>query len=284
MKTILFGFLAILGTSFTSATSYAQSCGQILHNPVVHKSVVHHTPVVSKSIIHNPVVSYNNHHVNKVVVKKEVVVPVAVPVLVPAFQFQYEPPNCCVPPASFQGAYPPQAQAPQGYQQQRPQQPVAPNHHNLSKNQLRDLAKLLLQEMDNQVKGKGQIGNNGGDFPPIAIDPYAPQQPANPTPPVNGGGGGNLPIGIEPSANSMTPQQAAPIALAALKQNCASCHTGVGSRGDMILFSNPGVFNANAPWRSIKREIESGRMPPRRSQFRLTEVQREAVITWLSKF
>lgn len=245
-------FIVILGlvAFLAPAQLYAQSCGVIRHGPI-------YTPPAA-------VVVKDHVAVVKDVIIKEV--PIAVPVLVPAFQFQYQPP-CYAPPVAVP---PPVAGYGAGYGHGQPQYGNDPNAYSSGpptvnygqqpssipndKDKIRELAKALLEEIQRQ-------SNDDGGPPAVS---------------------GGVPTGTPPGVpTGMTAQQAAPFAIAALQRNCASCHTGVGSKGDTIIFSQPGVLDPNAPWRAMKREIESGRMPPKQSQFRPTPDELQALRIWL---
>ncbi len=205
-----------------------------------------------------PVSSY----VPPVVIHKEVVaikeIPVAVPVIVPAFTFQYSPP-CYAPPAAAAPAATPTH--PVGHSVPGGSIPVGAADPG-SKDKIRELAKALLEEMSRQ-------SDPGGDGPPVASGPLVGSHPVVP--------GGGLPGG----GSQITKDQAAPFAIAALQRNCAACHTGNASKGDFVLFSQPGVFNPQASFRSAMREIEAGRMPPRSSQYRLTQEEANYARIWL---
>ncbi len=300
MKVKVFGLLiAVAALLFATGTVSAQ-CGVIRRGPV---------------IVHNPVVV---HHETPVVVK-EVVTPVAVPVLVPAFQFQYTPP-CAVPvqagyagqpglvpgygqPGYGQPGYgPPAAPAPgtgyaqpmpgygppAGYGQQPasgygppPVQPQASPLDNQAK--IRELAKALLDEMSRQ-SGPGPGGQDDGPpavpgaGPPAAGTPGVP--PGAPVAPPKTGTPG-VPPGL-PQAPVISPEAAAPVAIATLQSKCSACHTGPAAKGEFVMFAQPGLFNQGIPWRSIVREIDAGRMPPSYSQYRITPQEAAAVRAWLS--
>jgi hypothetical protein len=277
-------FIVILGlvAFLAPAQLYAQSCGVIRHGPI-------YTPPAA-------VVVKDHVAVVKDVIVKEV--PIAVPVLVPAFQFQYQPP-CYAPPIAVP---PPVAGYGAGYGQQ-PQYGNNPNAYGNGppaanygqppsaipndKDKIRELAKALLEEIQRQSNDDGGPPVVNGGAP--AGNPPAGQPTGNP-PGVPTGTPPGVPPGVptgNPTGNppgvpkGMTAEQAAPLAIAALQRNCASCHTGMGSKGDTIIFSQPGVLDPNAPWRAMKREIESGRMPPKQSQFRPTPDELQALRIWL---
>jgi len=161
---------------------------------------------------------------------------VAVPVLVPAFQFQYSPPIC----APIQQSY---QQQPYQYQPTNPY--GAPN----GRDHIRELAKALLEEMN-------KLASPQGDGPPVVTGPYASPNPApiNPAPP-----------------NFQN------IAFNAMRRTCMACHTGVAAKGEMILFNQINVLNTGAPWAMIKKKVETGAMPPKQSQYKLTTEEIEAI-------
>jgi len=207
---------------------------------------------------------YNNYYV------KEVVREVAVPVIVPAYTFQYQPP-CAVPvmPAAASATPVHNVAA----------SPVIPQSSDNQDDRMRALAKALIEEMQRQAETE-----NG---PPVAIDPSTQNlQPQNPNPVSNPG----LPPGINPrpnqkinapQASKMTREQAAPIAMGALNRNCAACHTGRGAEGETQIFLQPNLFNPDVSWRSIRNQVERRRMPPTHSQFRLNNEEYDAVLAWL---
>jgi hypothetical protein len=254
--------------------AFAQSCRRVIVTPV--RTVV--TPIVT------PVV-------------ETIVTPVAVPVLIPAFQFQYSPP-CATPAVPCAGAGygapgygygppmasygqpgygygPPMAnygqqpgygyQAQPGYQQQSIGQPGQPQQ-----DMVRALAKALLEEMGRQSQsqngpndgGPPAVPNNGGGFGPSTPFPTA------------------LPNQFPTGPNG---QALANFAFNATVRSCAACHTGIGSKGDTIIFSQPGVLNPAAPWKTMAREVQEGRMPRRDSQWRLTPEEAQAVLAWYSE-
>jgi hypothetical protein len=222
-----------------------------------------------------------HHYSPPVIVKKEIVkeiiTPVAVPVIVPAFTFQYAPPCVsAIAPAAHQagavahaGAAPAPVANP-GYAQGHAANPgyttpppaSAPFAAN-SNDKIRDLAKALLEEMNKQ-------GTNEDSGPPVASGPLVP--PSSPLPPGNP----NLPT------SGVSREQFAPSAMAALQRNCAACHTGNGAKGDFVLFTQPNVFNNAVSMRSILKEVDSGRMPPRSSQYRLSLEEVNHIRGWLS--
>lgn len=280
MNVKIFGLIGLIVMAFLlSAESVFAQCGVIRRGPIFHNSCA--TPVITK-VIETPVVAVTP-------------VAVAVPVLVPAFQFQYAPP-CAVPvpvgytgqPGIVPGSYgQPVVNQGMGYAQQppgyspgynpQPQQgygppPVAQQPAPIVNNQdkIRELARALLEEMQRQQPGD--------DGPPAVPGANTPPNPGDIPPGVPSKTGN--PPGL-PTASTISPEQAAPIAIAALQQNCASCHTGPSSKGEFVMFAQPGLFSQNVPWRSIIREIDAGRMPPNYSQFRLSPQQAGAIRDWL---
>jgi hypothetical protein len=285
---MLWSFLGVVAMTLAPAASYAQcnrrftSCGTPYVAPVI-KTVV---PVV------------------------EVVTPIAVPVIVPAFTFQYSPPCPCpqvpvqaggytvaapgvgypgvapgvgYPGVGYPGGYgatgymqpgygsPPAAYGQPGLPQQPPQQHAAiPS----SKDKIRELAKALLEEMQKQSE------SSDDDGPPVApngVNAYPPaqssQQPVGQQPPS----GNNFFAPEQPRGfNQQHPQ--AQLAFASLQRNCAACHTGVGAKGDVIIFSQPGLLNPSAPWSEMARAINTGHMPPRQSQYVVQPQEKAAML------
>lgn len=226
---------------------------------------------VCTPIVHHKVVA-------DVVAIKEVVV--AYPVLVPAYQFQYVPPVVTalpvVPVAPYgavgygtagygqqpyqqyqQPQYQQQYQQP--YQQQQQfQQPYNQAFGSDKDRLIKELAKAVIEEMKRQFEG-------GDEHPPVPQTSAPPvQQPDNRQP-----------------VSSQIPPALQYQALTALSRNCAACHTGVGSKKGLVVFSQPGYFNPNVNLRKIKEEIETGRMPPTDSQFHPTVGERNNILEWL---
>jgi len=198
----------ILSLSLFSADGFAQRFRRSTCGPCVP---FHHKKVIVESVI--PIIEP---------------VFVAVPVLVPAFQFQYSPPVC----------------APAGYQQPYQHNPYgAPN----GRDQIRELAKALLEEMN-------KLASPQEDGPPVVTGPYVNPAPINPAPP-----------------NFQN------IAYSAMRRTCMACHTGVAAKGEMILFNQLNVLNTGAPWAMIKKKVETGAMPPKQSQYKLTTEEIEAI-------
>ena len=199
-----------------------------------------------------------------------------------------------------------------GYQagMQQPLQQPAPVQGGVTDEQLRMITQAVIAEMQ---KG-GAAGVPATDNGPPPVTGFAPagspsgptaSTPGLPAPTGSVPGGPTGPGGfpsvtppypsIQPPAGGFPPTNAAPQsgrplpnsiyavnAIAALSRNCAYCHTGGGSRGDAILFVQPGILNPDAPFRSIEREMSAGRMPPRNSQFRLAPEEYSTIMAWLS--
>ena len=226
------------------------------------------------------------------VVVQEVITPVfAYPVLVPAFQFQYVPTTYAVPTVPVTGypqAYPvvPQAQGYGGYQPQQygyppqvqgqygmPQgqygmpQPNGANpqqQFNLSKkDQIRELAKALIEEMN-----KIADGTNDSGPPPV---PGLGQPSPQPQP--------------QPQPQTQTPKQPDPqltqVVLSSLNRTCAQCHTGVGAKKSFQIFTQPGHLNQNINWKLVKEELVAGHMPPKDTPFQLNPSERTNILEWL---
>jgi hypothetical protein len=217
-------------------------------------------------------------------IKKEIVfvpeiVPVlAYPVLVPAFQFQYVPQAYApvaqvVPVTGYPVATPiiqpvaPYGQPPMGYGQSNGQpygqpngqpygQPNGNGYGLNNKDKIRELAKALLEEMS-------KMSENG------PVDSGPPVVP------------GTQPVSQVPFQQPQQPNLAQ-FSVAAMGRTCAQCHTGVGSKGDMIIFNQPGLLNQQANWKKIKDEVLSGRMPPKDVHFQLSTQERQSIVQWLT--
>jgi len=207
----------------------------------------------------------------------ETVVPVlAYPVLVPAFQFQYVPQAYAatipvVPVAGYPVATPlvqpvvstanygqatyAQPQQPY-YNQQQPYQHQQQNFGLNNNEKIHELARAIIEEMS-----KMQDGN--GDFGPPAVPNTQPLQPQ------------------PPPQQSYNPQQLSQFAVSAMSRTCARCHTGVAAKGDMIIFTQPGLINQQSNWKKIKEEVSSGRMPPKDHHFQLSLQERQGIVQWL---
>jgi hypothetical protein len=220
--------------------------------------------------------------VHHAVAVKEVIVPVfAYPVLVPAYQFQYVPTTYAVPTVPVTGypqAYPVVPQAPgYGYQPQQAypygmqgyppqvqgqygmQQPNGNQQQqfNLSrKDQIRELAKALIEEMNKMADGQGDNG------PPPVSQPNDPPQPQTQNP-------------------RQPDPQLTQLVLGSLNRTCAQCHTGVGAKKGFQIFTQPGHLNQNVNWKSVKEELVAEHMPPKDTQFRLAPNERLNILEWL---
>lgn len=208
----------------------------------------------------------------------------AYPILVPAYQFQYVPPAFAAPtvPVIPVTGYPvatpiiqPVLPLPYGIggvqptypMQPTPQYPpnvsVAPNvaAPPISKDKIRELARAIIEEMARQAESdNGPPAVPGTPVPqPQQSQPPQPQQPQTPNPSL-----------------------VAQLAVSALNRACYACHTGVGSRKDTVIFTQPGLLNQNANWSAIKAEVKSGRMPPKDQQYKLTPQERGAIVEWLT--
>jgi hypothetical protein len=215
-----------------------------------------------------PVVVTKPHHdVVATEIITPVAVPVAVPIVVPAFTYQYVPPVGVQPGFGYHsyGGQPTMPGMPQyhgPYQQPAQPQPSFPGAFN-SNDKLRELAKLLLEEMRRQ----DAAANGEDDGPPMAIYP-APTNTGNPQPPLASRPNPRSPL-AQPSIN-------------ALARNCMSCHTGPGSKGDVVIFNQHNVLNPDAPFKSMLSEVEAGRMPPKQSNYKITDEERQYLREWLN--
>ncbi len=221
-----------------------------------------------------------------------VAVPVlAYPVLVPAFQFQYVPqayaPTVPVVPVTGYPVATPVVQpvvstgygapvvngigqTPLTYQQQAMatyQQQYGNGNGNgyglNNKDKIRELARALLEEMNRMAE------NGPADSGPPAVPGTYQQQPV--------GQNNFFPPPQQPQPNA----QLAQFALAAMHRTCSQCHTGIGSKGDMTIFTQPGLVNQQANWRRVKEEVASGRMPPKDNHFILSQQERQGILEWL---
>ena len=189
--------------------------------------------------------------------------------LIPAFQFQYSPPVVVQPSYVPQPNYVTQpnygvqqpSYAPQpNYGVQQPSYAPQPNY-GMPQPNYREFAKASFLEMQRQDAGNS--GNSGDNGPPTAIDPHY----------------SNLPI--MPSSGGIDKAALANFAVAALQRNCAACHTGQASKGGSIIFSQPGVLDQFAPFRTMAKDVETGRMPPVNAPFRPTGPEVNAMVAWL---
>jgi hypothetical protein len=212
-----------------------------------------------------------------VVKEVPIAVPVfAYPVLVPAFQFQYVPqayaPTIPVVPVTGYPVATPViqpvvptgiGQTPLTYQQQamaQYQQQYGYGNGLNNKDKIRELARALLEEMNRQA-GDGPV-----DSGPPAVPGTQPIGQNNFFPPPQ-----------QPQPNA----QLAQFAIAAMNRTCSQCHTGVGSKGDMVIFSQLGLINQHTNWKKIKDEVASGRMPPKDNHFQLSTQERQGILEWL---
>lgn len=196
-----------------------------------------------------------------------IAIPIAVPVVVPAFTYQYVPPVGFAPGHGYNTAYGqptmpgmPVYNGP--YQQPQPPQQSFPGASN-NNDKLRELAKLLLEEMRRQ---DGTVGGAEDDGPPMAIYP---------TP--NFGNNNQVNNG-RPSATSTFAQPS----INAMARNCMACHTGPGSKGGVIIFSQHNLLNPEAPFKLMLQEVDSGRMPPKQSNYKMTDEERRTLNQWLN--
>jgi hypothetical protein len=118
---------------------------------------------------------------------------------------------------------------------------------------IKELAKALLEEMNRQSD------NINDDGPPMAQGPYVGQ--------------------VQFTNNNLTN-----VGLIALAKNCSSCHTGIGSKGEFIMFSQPGVLNPNVSWEKIREAVKLHKMPPNDSQFKLTVDEYSAILNMTNNF
>lgn len=230
------------------------------------------------------------------VVEVPVVVSVlAYPVLVPAFQFQYVPqayaPTIPVIPVTGYPVATPVVQpigygygangigqTPLTYQQQamaqqqygQPQYGQPQQNYGLNnKDKIRELARALLEEM-NRMANDAPLDSG----PPVipGTQPQFPQQPQQPV-----GQNSFFPPPQQPQPNANLAQ----FAVSAMARTCAQCHTGVGSKNDTVIFTQPGLINQQANWKKIKNEVASGRMPPKDVHFQLGQQERQGILQWL---
>lgn len=205
-----------------------------------------------RPVRYNPTVfTYSNTYqypVKEVVVKenvivKDVIVPVAVPVLIPAFQFQYVAP-CASPVAAqvvpqIQGA-PVANPFPVGQQMQpmtgSPYSAApasAPAPATSEQQRIRQLARALLLEMSRQEESPSE-----DDGPPMAIGEFIAQPVQRQQPAQNAGNW-----------------------LQVLSNRCARCHTGAKAASGIQIFTAPGQFNPSVDRQRLISAIEGGRMP-----------------------
>jgi hypothetical protein len=180
------------------------------------------------------------------VVVQDVITPIAVPVLVPAYQFQYVAPCATVATPVAAGVTPVVPFAapvvPGVSMQQVSYAPGAIGASQMNEqDRINMLAKAIISEM-NRLGGQEQTqpqANQQDNGPPVAMEgSFQPQFPRQP--PV--------------------PQQMSFVNI--LGNRCASCHTGPSSKGGVQIFTAPGIFNSAVDRQRIVRSMEDGRMPP----------------------
>jgi hypothetical protein len=120
---------------------------------------------------------------------------------------------------------------------------------------IKELAKALIEEMSRQ----SSEGVND-DGPPMAQGPMAQ------------------------GFNAPSPSNQSNLGMIALAKNCSACHTGTASKGEMMIFSQPGVLNPNVSWGSIREVIKTAKMPPKDAQFRLSIDEATAIINLANNF
>lgn len=257
MQSLLFP-VAIAAVAVLCGSVGAQTCG---------------TTAVGHS--HTPLLQYTTTFVpKKHVIVKEVVneIPVAIPVLVPAFQYQYSPP-CCTP----QVHAPAQAVVQQGQGQQVVQQGHQPSGiGQLSPAQIKDIARQILAEIKREEEASGPDAGP----PPIAGAEWQTQveqeqgsghwaSPQTPPPaPAHSQGQASAPGG--PQIGQTGPDD--PKVL--LFNHCAACHTGPSSRGRFVIYSAPGQINAAFDRGQAANSIRNGQMPhPSRPDLKMTPQQ-----------
>src|SRR5262252_9676192 len=227
------------------------------------------------------------------------------------------PPGYAPPPQGYAppqpGMAPPGYAPSPGYPMAAAPQPTAASsvNCNFTDVQIKRLAAAVLAEMMRQSQGPGP-GAGPSDPGPPPVPGIAPPAGTMPGPPPNPPSAGTPPYSAAPSntpggypavappatpppPSAYPPTTAAPVsgrplpnshyavnAIGALSRNCAYCHTGGGARGDTVIFLQPGILNPDAPFRSMEREMQAGRMPPRTSQFRPTPEEYGVIMAWLS--
>ena len=168
---------------------------------------------------------------------------IAVPVLVPAYQFQYVP--TCTPivaspivPAAAavagmqQGTYGPIASAGVG----------AVNGANQDRERIRLLARALLEEMSKEADSNtGSATNDNGHTDSATND--------NGPPVVSG---------FSSPSNTQVRQLSW---VSVLHNRCSACHTGSTSKAGVMIFTSPGRFNPGVDRHRLLDAIKSGRMP-----------------------
>lgn len=224
-------------------------------------------------ICNTPVIVSNHVEIAHEIITP-VIYPVAVPVIVPAFTYQYVPPVSVAQaapvypgspsygnPYGYPGYAAPQPQYGPYQSQPTMPMPVLPGASN-NNDKLKELARLLLEEMRRQE-------NPDDSGPPMAI---YPNQPVSGPPPVS-----TPNVGLRPNPQSQFAQPA----INALARNCMVCHTGPGSKGEVVIFNQQNILNPDAPFNTMLREVSQGRMPPRNSNHALTQQEFQAIQAWL---
>lgn len=251
---------ALLGVLVAGGAALGQSCGVPVH---------HGRPVrIGPSVVLPSHYQYSTTFVpKKEVIVKEVIneIPVAFPVLVPAFQYQYVPP-CCTP-AAGAPAHGAAAAAPPGGQPVATPPPAAPGGAGvgqLDQTQIRALAQLILAELKREQEAAGPDAG-----PPAVLDPSAPGVGTYP--------GTQPPAGTLPPPDPSQPVVGSPnlAGLTVLQNKCAACHTGPGSKGRFQMFSAPGQlvnFDRSRAWDSIREN----QMPhPSRPDLKMTDPEKD---------
>lgn len=237
----IFGIIAVFVTSslFMSENTDASTCGTVIRRPVV----VSHPPVAIVPIYEPPVA-------------------IAIPILVPAYQFQYSPP-CVSPGVGVLPGAP--GMAPIG----PAAAPLPDAHANPgfipgfgSKND-DELIKRLARAVADELRLNKEEPDDG---PPVAIG-------------IDEARGGDIKV----PSKALAKEQLVGFAQNALERSCKACHTGIGSKGDTVIFTQPGIFNPNAPWKSIAREVLKNRMPPSSSAYKLTREERNFILEAFSE-
>jgi hypothetical protein len=161
-----------------------------------------------------------------------------------------------------QGQYgmPQQGYSPQGQGQYGMPQPNGQGQQfNLSKkDQIRELAKALIEEMNKIADGTSD--NGPPSVPGQSQPPFSTPQTQNPKQP-------------DP--------QLTQVVLSSLTRTCAQCHTGVGSKKSFQIFTQPGHLNQNVNWRRVKEELVEEHMPPKDTPFQLNPSERSNILEWL---
>lgn len=160
---------------------------------------------------------------------QDVITPIAIPVLVPAYQFQYVAPCAGVAPVAATPIVPVTG-VPMQQVSYAPGGSIGASQMS-EQERIQILAKAIISEMNKQV-GQGGQNVEQDNGPPMAIDGAFNPQPQ---------------FGF----------------MNVLGNRCASCHTGPSSKGGVQIFSSPGIFNTAVDRQRIVRAMEDGRMPPR---------------------